>query len=434
MKKFLVVLLILAVAGGVFAQGSWNLSGYAYLGTLMDFDRETTDDPIVISGQHYNINDDQGNSARLDVMYNLDGLSTGFTFMTDYGIWMRLRYDGDRYSFGALQNLPRALIGIPQQFPGPDLVSQTQVWGFYQAFDGLLHFEAALKGRWNPWYQSDVSVANLFQANKFGYGAWADGNGQWGDLSGWVNFCCNGGFLANFSFAGIDFGVASFTSASQWFDYGTPAISKGSIFHPDADFDLVEDILGRLIIGMKFSMSPIDFAAQFNLENYGAYLGMKWGFSDSISFGLNFHGIFEGGDATAGVDEFTQAAFAVTLDFNGGFFGAGVIGGYRMFTEDGSEAITEIGVKPSFWYNAIPDHLQIRLAGEFFFGDYRNAEEYFIWNFFPGIFWNFKGTGAVGGMAPWQMGTGFGLMYRISGGADWNTTNELEVTFKWNFF
>jgi len=440
MKKILVVLLILAVAGGVFAQGSWSMSGKVELGATMDFnngDQFETGNPGFNARDFAAWGDDGGvNRAALGLSYGRDGFSAGLDFQTFKGITANIAYYGENFNLGASGGLNTLLTG---SFPGSK--DGLKAWGQYSMLDGRVDLLVGFD-KWisDPW-ASDLSVG-IFRGEKIiggnNYDRWGDFDLQ-GDSGSpgsypnkdqthvWANLCCRSGIMANFNFAGISFGAMLRSTPGIW-DDGVPFFWNSPTGKGANELDLIEDVLSKMILGMKFDFHPITVAAQFNLEKFGAYVGLNWAFTDAISAGLSFLGTFKEEETTDIQD--TLAVFGASLNYSADVFGVTIKAGYyfdanlQANSDSGNGGI--VGVAPSVWFNVIPSHLQVNVASEFMFGD-----EGFGWRFVPGILWNFKGTGA----GDWS--TGIGLHYVLfkpyGAQVDADNYNEANITFRWNF-
>jgi hypothetical protein len=381
--------------GGLSAQGEWSLGAAAIINLEIDFD----DDPVMVgmsdetmacccAGQ---------NQGSLNLNYSNDGLNIGLEFSTDSIIHATMMFWGDRYAFNAEADLLNLLGGfVTNHAIDRAVVSKwgggfEQLWGYYKFLDEMLHLEVALAGRWNPWWISDIAVQDLFNNDDFGGFA---GIEDLANFEGW-----NSGIIVNLSFAGLDFGAFIPGLMAPWGPL--ELIGEDGNWGP----------LGLMVVGLKFNMDPVEFAAIFSMENYGAYFGAKWALGSSLTAGLSFYGEF---------DEEAEAAVAISFTYDGGNFGASVKGGYYLDTSD--EDAWFLKVAPSFWYNVIADHMHFALDAEFGFG----AED-FIWEFFPKLFWNFKGTGAGGSWGPsWD--TGIGIGYQIKS----DEINRALFTFRWS--
>jgi len=433
MKKILVVLLILAVAGGVFAQGNWSFGGNVQLGATLDFN---TDDavfegnPVFIPRNFSAYARDGGvNRADLGLSYSQDGFGAGLDFRTVDGIIAKMSYYGDNYSLGGVARLNALLTSGAR-----DWTDKLEAWGQYSMLNGMVDLVAGVS-KWisDPWASNlsfrifrDQGSFDLFdlQGDDDGGSPGSYPNPQRTHV--WANFCCRSGIMANFNFSGISFGGMLRSTPQRWKNEGS------SLFFWEGpggnQLDLINDVLGSLILGMKFDFYPISVGAQFNLEKYGAYIGLNWAFTDSITAGLSFLGAFKDDETTTPRD--TTAAFAASLAYGVDAFGVLVEGGYYYdaavaeASETGNGGI--VGIAPSVWFNVIPSHLQVNLAGDFKFG-----EDGFGWKFIPGLLWNFKGTGA----GDWSTGIGLHyVLYKAYGATnDEVNNNEANITFRWAF-
>jgi len=409
MRKILVVLLVLSVLGGAFADWWW-FDGSAVISAVVDFD-DDSDETMIQREQSagwwpgsdpsmYDCCCNGAGTAKFAINWGTeDGISASLSFNLLGNIWAELNYSGDNYAFYGGSDL-WALFGGQYLFDvwGSGNINNvkdygwlysTTVWGWYKFFDGMIHLEAALGGRDGGWWLSDTTVEDLLGAslNKTNL-----------DPMG-------GGLLVNFSFEALDFGI--------YMKDAFPAAPLPLV----ADDPLVDSVFSTTVVGLKFGMDPVEFAGFFAVENYTAYFGAKI-FMDALTLGMSFYGEFE--------DE-AEAMFGLSAGFDGGVFFAGVQFGYYMDTAD--EDAWYVAVAPSFWYNVIPDYMRFVLDANFRF----NTDEV-VWEFYPAITWNFKGTGNHSRLGNWgPIGTGIGIGYRLGGGTDDDTLNELRVAFRWNF-
>jgi hypothetical protein len=149
-------------------------------------------------------------------------------------------------------------------------------------------------------------------------------------------------------------------------------------------------------------MSPIEFAANFDMNNIGIYFGAK-AFLGPLTAGLSFSGRFQPS---------TSAVAGVSIAFDGGFFGAGV---KAKFTLPSPVAIT---ISPNFWINAIPSHPWFGVDASFTFSSGSVG-----WEMSPKVAWNFLGTGATDGPD-----TGMIIKYFVNSAS----VNEATIAFKWS--
>jgi hypothetical protein len=267
--------------------------------------------------------------------------------------------------------------------------------------------------------------------------------------------------LANMTLAGLEFGVA----IPGMFPQPSGGYMTWPVFNQNAGEpqEIVDNSLLNSIFGLKFEMSPVEFAAQFRLSDYGAYFGGKF-FSGPLTLGLSFIGRMNAEDDfypfEIGEGDFRALVMrvGVDVDYNGGLFGAGLrgwfnsFGNYRTSSDDGETwdsqdgGLSFIGVEPRFWYNAMPNHLRFQLDAGFYFASSTDDDvDLFVnWAVRPQIFWNFKGNGAPGGYWHWAEGyngwyqfTGMMVRYTMRSNYNWfndevkMTTNEFDVVFRW---
>jgi hypothetical protein len=377
MKKILVLLLVLAVAGGVFAQqGTWSLSGFARVGAIVDFDPATA-----TVGANTDGDNNWTNRGRLDVDYKLGNLSTKIRFQVtgrvspeqSTGVSLTANYDVGNFRAQVVTDLSK-LLGFGAPFSGSfmatnykDLISE--LWGYYKLLGGLVHLEAAYAGRGDAWWESNTT-----------YG---DGFASLNDRGN-----SDGGLLANVHIESLDFGIM------------VPAIFRlGSRA-------LVDDAVMKSVVGFKFVMAPVEFAAQFRFEKYGVYFGAKYT-AGPVAIGLNFKGLMDGGDIGVGA----------SADYTADLFGAGVGFKYQL------RATKYMEVNPNFWYKVIPDYFYFKTELGFHF-----EEGDIIWSLTPQIAWNFLGNGAKGYT---DLATGIGARFNLKSN---NTkASNLWVGFKWGF-
>jgi len=164
MKKTLVLLLILAVAGGIFAQdGEFSWSGGVDIGAIIDLNNEdAAGDTEVLIGPDGNI------KGHVDLGYTLGGLSLGVGFAADYwdeddgdvtgaSIGLSADYTADRW--GA--HVEMDLFGVDSILSeGP-----TSLWGYYTFLDGGIRFDVSHKGGGNGiWAVSDIVLGEFHDA------------------------------------------------------------------------------------------------------------------------------------------------------------------------------------------------------------------------------------------------------------------------------
>jgi len=401
MKKILVVLLILAVTTGVFAQ--WTQGGRAELGTNFNLDNGW-----LSHGRPINTD-----ATRVDVEWKKDGATLGLRFQPG-AIIGNAQFEAPTYAFQARGNLFQLATGA--QFTAgawaavnPTNVGLVNLWGWYKMLDGMIHLEAAYLGRDVKFWMTDETV------NEHGYvrldRAWA-----------------RNGLLANITIAGLQFGafLPNVFDLRYFGDVATlnnaaPPATLGDFFLP-------------MVVGIKFEMDPFAFSTQFRLQHYEALVGIEWKLFPELKLGMSFEGRF---DTTT----FTKADMVAGLNiaYDAGFFGAGLKflfaqgnqgpGGFTNRAPLGL-ALSNMGVAilPSFWYKVIPNALRFDLGAGFAFG-FEDKET--VWRVEPALAWNFRQNGAekIGDVA-----TGMGAAYFLEANEAGINVSRLEVRFRWRFF
>jgi len=412
MKKILVLLLVLAVAGGVFAQ-EWSLSGGARVGAKVDFDSDLPQANIVKGTGDYDTH------GGLDAVYDRgDGLTVKLGFGVDAGdsgsIGATVHYDGDNYALEVAAPIKFLLLsGVfvgdpagPNDAKGNATVGGSQwlrgigsidkLWGYYNLLGGMVHLEGAFKGRDNEWWKSN-------------------------DTAGTVGANLNGsaGLLTNVNIGGLDFGILV-----PWF-FGIK--DKPLVRDPDPSPDGTPGALLSSIVGFKFVMEPIQVAAQFGFQDYQVYFGLKWTVvPDVLSVGGSFHGIMKNS---------ALAVAGVKVDYSQDVFGAAIAAKFGLKPKP-----TMLDIEPSFWYKVLPETFYFKTTFGFtFYGKKDEAGtdiDYGItWRISPEISWNFLQDGAK----PYdKLATGMGVKFNLvskntkKDPSDTGTSN-LQVGFKWSF-
>jgi len=434
MKKILVVLLMLAVATGVFAlDGEWSLSGQAEIGTLVDLgakDSAGNSAPSVIYGIGYNIPYDGYDNpfGKLSIGYNWESLSLGIGIKDTGSIDGSIEWDGENYKFYANADLSN-LISKPWSTG-----NFGRLWGWYKFLNGLVHLEVGYKSRDNgndKLWVSDKTAAFANNGDSIAHGT--NGKGLWGIDGGY--FAKVDGdqmLLTNVVLSNLNFGfmLKNLYKEVGWPDYYSDEVK------------FVDDVLKKLIIGFKFEMQPIEVAASFKMDNYGVYFGGRW-FIGSVTAGLSFTGLL-------GSDDPKEMKFGGGVEYKPGAFGASINAYYALKKDQASSAndpagSTQIGIVPGFFYNVIPTHLQFRADFGFYLNGGKNTDNSkrpteVAWAVQPQLFWNFLGTGAddgyYGASGGWSgKATGIIVRYRLISGVDGiiDDSNKLDVTFRWHF-
>jgi hypothetical protein len=373
MKKILVVLLVFAVAGGVFAQqGEWGINGHVNLNTKVDF---SGDAALVGAGDYFD------NEGVLGVSYTRDALKASLDFkvnltgdamfkgMEEGSIKGTMEYSGDNYHFKASAPMKFLLLS------GTNITGTggiDDLWGYYKLLGGMVHLEAAYKGNSGDFWRSDDTSG----------GGWAK---------------ADNGILTNVTIEALQFGI-----------------SVPKLFALNPGVELIDGALLKSTIGLKFDMSPIEFAVNFGFEDYRVYFGglLKL-VPDVLTFGLSFNGTFKDPDGSA-----PKATAGAKVDYSAGVMGAALKVLYDVLPSDNAG----FAIKPSFWYNVLPDYLRFSVeAGLFFYNDSVN------WSVQPELTWNFLGTGAKG---IGDINTGMGFRYVLNSKDE---VNKFYAGFKWGF-
>ena len=145
MKKALVFLMILAVAGGIFAEVEVSLGSAGTIGTKIDF---TTDGDSAMTP-------DGDNRVQGTVTFNaLNGLTFGLRYRATRAFnafYLTGDYTADTYRFHAEANL--------NAWDGLGLAAVSSLWGYYDFLDGDLRLDVAYRGReLKDWAVSTVSA------------------------------------------------------------------------------------------------------------------------------------------------------------------------------------------------------------------------------------------------------------------------------------
>jgi hypothetical protein len=435
MKKILVVLLVLAVAGGVFAQqGDWSLGGDLEIGTRLNFDPSpgdgnTNNDDATWRGIPYHAWD--GVRGKLSLGYTRDSLKVGFNWNTRAETEAYAEFSGDNFKGVIMVNNFSTL--ITSSYGGDGTVKR--LWGEYSLVDGIVTLHVAAKGPDTEYWTSDKSVLSGFSPTKDGKNIVEGSTGYdgYGFPIAHHNFFGDSNTLTKID--GDTFFRAALTLESLEIGLFIPGLMFGNPSTPDNK--LVDTSLLNTIIALKFNMSPIEVAAQFKIEDYYIYFGGKF-FAGPVTFGLSFAGLL---DIRASDDTYLGRTIGIgaNVDYNADVFGAAIKVFMNRYVGVSSDLYDQVlGVVPGFFYNAIPDHLGFKLTGGFYFISEVNGSEKaseMDWAIRPELFWNFKGTGASSSYS-WG-GTQFIARFTVaSGAADlslWDPANVLDLIFKWGF-
>jgi len=453
MKKILVVLLVLAVATGVFAQeGSFSLSGKAEIGTFIDFDNNPNnlggDNPenkalFKSSGYWSPYNYYGPVNGQLGLSYSLDALWLGIYFNTldDDRINAGFSYDGGNYKFEVNTNL--------QELIAKGSKSIGRLWGYYKMVNELIHLEIAYNSRDTQFWVSDTTGAFggaggigsplVDVTSRIGQGQdpWSPYASPWGgDRESFTKVDHGNYLLGDVQLSNLSFGLMlrsiflddyALTKAntSGWTTEDVVDTSFPKAVGNSGGYFLIDEVLKKITIGLKFDMQPIQIAAQFRMGDYGAYFGGKW-YVGPVTVGLSFMGVLK----PYAIPDGTLMKFGGGVEYNPGVFGAEIKAWYGIAKADADNRGTQIGLEPSFFYNVIPTHLQFRTdIGFYFNGGKVNTVKQDLdvtWAVQPQIFWNFLGTGAG---SYYSFNTGIIVRYRLVSDA----VNALDVGFRFAF-
>jgi len=435
MKKILVVLLVLAVAGGVFAQqGEWSLGGSIQIGTRVDFDPDPATtladgDDIRVTG----ITWDNWDSIKgsLNIGYTRGIFTGGVGLDNKGGVDGNFAFNGENFKAAA------AIDGISIGNGAGAKIAR--LWGEYGFFSGILNLHVAYDTLDAEYWVSDKTGA--FYSGKY-KDAWEGDTDPFGFGNTFAKYDHHDLLKVAAELGAIEFGVAIsetgvnkpsalFTGTQGWDS------TKGTAPYDTKFVDAFKNIL----VGVKFAQHPFEIAAQFQFKNYGIYFGGTFEIG-VVKIGLSFMGVLDKDYEDTDNDP-KHIKFGASGNYNGGVFGAGLKAFFDYDQEwDPGYDLTAVGIEPTFFFNVLPNNLRFQLDFGLYLltekdalgGDKRKAT---VWAVQPQFIWNFLGTGAsdFGGVQ-----TGIGIRYRMAA-ADTNrltngnkySANFLDVAFKWGF-
>jgi hypothetical protein len=477
MKKILVVLLILAVAGGVFAQqGEWSLGGKVEVGTRVDFDPVPDvddNDPALVDGIGYNEYDSI--MGQLTLGYTKGDVTISLNFNSKADNYIDTAFNGDNFKG---QFNVSGLVDLITNSPYDDAVNDGykpwqrwgsigRLWGEFKFLNGLVTLLPAFASPDVHYWVSDTSGAYGGVANHVS--DWKTSGNPFYSGDTFTKYDHHNYLMSAVELGGLNLGIVIpnlfLPNNGAWADYGTvtgdstrpgkygflpPDYAGSATGQKDPSGKFIDDSLRQLKVGLSFAQSPFEFAAQFYFENYGIYFGGKF-FAGPITVGLSFMGELDGDGKKYGEDENAadpkHIRIGGSVDYSGSGFGAGLKGFYEMaeYADGGvklEQYLTKIGVQPVFYYDVIPSHLRFKLdAGMYFLNltDGSENNKATVWGLQPQLFWNFKGTGA-GDNYYWPLDTAIFIRYRVANAdvrdvyPDLNgSVNFLDVVFKWSF-
>jgi hypothetical protein len=477
MKKILVVIMILAVAGGVFAQeGRWSFAGSIEIGTRLNFDPVAgtqlipgLPDPAKLPNEEDQVATARGNNfnawdapkAKIGLTYNRGPMEIKFDFNSRGEHETGITFSGDNYK---AQGIVNNLLSILQSsYPN----NIKRLWGEYNMLDGLFNLVVAFRSADTQYWASNTvgafmndNLGNSMRNPHIMMGA-PGGNGYFGhsffaDDMTFTKVDQHNYMLGNLKFSGLELGLMipnifgngnggpnSYTQEDdKWTATGWQYPTHSMPWNTDNNggLQLVEDVLLKSILGVKFVMSPFEIAMQFRPDDMGTYFGGNVDIGP-VKAGLSFMGIFPDPEKRhrmqvlgSPIDDRIKIGGGVT--YNAGAFGANLNGSLDktvLFEEVATVQV--LSINPGFWYNVIPSHLAFQLDTGFYFasieaGDETESEFYYAVS--PQLYWNFKGTGASRGYAWGASGsgrTGVAVRYRVVSKA----ANVLDLVFNWAF-
>jgi hypothetical protein len=428
MKKILVLLLVLAVAAGLFAQeGEWSLTGKVEIGTYVDFDNGNFDAAVTSSTYNLPYGDyDDWPFGQLGVNYTRDAIKIGLDFNYGGGIGGNLEYDGGNYKFQAAASLaPLMVAGTPSN------AWDGRLWGYYKLLNGLIHLEAAYNSRDEKWWESDITALS---------------DPLWTENHAFTKVDHDDFLLASVDLENLSFGVqmynvffdqriknfTNYTAVGGFGGFKAPAkrAAQGQF--------LIDDVLLNMVAGVKFTMQPVEVAAQFRFQDYSVYFGGKANVS-ALTIGLSFAAAFDPNVTVRPVGA------GLNIGYEADAFGAN-LKGWLNYTKTGAQDNEMlIAFEPGFFYNVIPTHLRFQTdVGLYFTGGKVGGAKQTLnvnWAVQPQLFWNFLGTGAGN---YYGFNTGMIVRFRLASAAaselsgsiaNFGTvqTQALDVTFRFAF-
>jgi len=395
MKKALVLLLILAVAGGIFAQDlSVGLAGEVRMGADIDFIGGPLDETTITPNEDHTyglakITFDKG-AGHFDLGFKVDyngGASGSLTATGEFG-------DGvnDEEAFFKLH----AGVAMGDGF----LFDVDSLYGYWFFLDRQIKVDVAYKGYETIyWRASDVVSTD-----------WDNLDGMSGVEISW---------MPNF-LSGLNVGV--FFPGEHPLDGATPY----GAFPSSASGWFLDDFLGKFVLGAKYELDTLAFSFMFKMDPED---------DKAFNVGFNFTGI---DNLYIGLD--TQ--WEGLGDFKGsGIFGVGANAEYASapITAGITIKMTEFGfdggdgalcINPYFYYDLVADTLQFRISPAIAFGIQDDKSARLDTEF--DLFWNMNQDGCTDDPAMGLLVTyNLGVSFKDPGkGLD---ASNLGVYFRWAF-
>ena len=344
MKKALVLLLILAVAGGAFAKGNsqaaaaaddekgqFSWSGGVDIGGKIDF---------VDGGAKNAVIEPDGNTkGHTDLAYTLGGLKLGMGFETNYWdaddgyditaakIGLSAAYTGDRW--GAKVAMPFITIdrtaeddgtgvSLPNDQYRPQFLAYNPdtLWGYYTFLDNTLRFDVSYAGGGNGvWAVSDLVKDDFFDVwDRIDDGGW--GGGAQFTYTGIKNLSF--GAIFPFAFDGtglfVDDTLLSSTLGAAY-NNGTLGASFMLALNPAYRYE--RDAIGDVVLDADGD--PVLTYKKYAFADM--HIGFKYAINDAMSVKADA-AIGFGGNTDMGDDVF--AAIGVNFDYSKDPFGFGL--------------------------------------------------------------------------------------------------------------
>ena len=409
MKKTLVILLILAVAGGVFAQ-EVTFSGNVQIGTEFNFDAK--DSPMEGTGEW-----DDMNQGVVTLGYDNEGFHAELNFKGTYDksagdpaykVGASASYDGDDYKinvgvddvFGVISTLASlGGLGIGGYSPVNSL------WGYWYFLDKQLKLDIAYKGYEDFAWRISDRIA-----------------------SGWDNMDGLGAIKITFAPAAVE------------------GLSAG-IFFPGADYDsgiagypwggLLNDMFKNMVFGVKFEQDNFGAAAMVKLDAnktdlFSFNLTGKFDLSEAMSLGLELEFPYIG----------TEDDFFLAFSFNFDYHASPLTAGITIETADEVKSVTyvtfssndpaksgDLHIKPYVAYEIIEDTFLARLDIDVgLYKMFSDADGVFGFEVAPALYFNPKADGISNDPAHALM-----FKYKLGFYDGDLSTNKFYMGYRWAF-
>jgi len=451
MKKIFVVLLVIAVTTGAFAQ--WTIGADGKVATALNFHNDEGGNYTDYSTAQLFAN----SYGQLTLGYTRNAISTSLVFTTNKAkdgvpnsafdnasIIGSFKVNGTSnaglvYRLNAGVNLIDLFYtrgyedpaGVDANNVPPNGLRSNpfniidSLWGSFEFLNKILYVEAAAKG-WSglTWMADNAVDRNI--ADKVS-DKLAGGN--------------RNHLLFNVVFPVFEFGLYF----NDLFAPFSPSTGNHGAYLIDAPDPGYKDttIINSIVAGAKFKISPFTVAAQFSTRDYNTYLGASYD-QGPIVAGLSFWGAFP----DDGTDTFTAIRAGGDVMFKGGFFGVklnAVLGLYKdAITDNNTPSVgwygdsvaykSTLALEPTIWVDPVSSYLKFTLKSGFYFNTQRSDDETVVtWKVNPIATWNFLGTGC-GTNTPdgtWDVGFVVDYLFKSKVADDKVDTNRLKIGFSW---